>query len=59
MNVKQRIISIRLLEMIRRDPEYAQRIGIQGGMISKSETGPRINNNAANEVYFTRCCNSS
>lgn len=45
MNVKQRIISIRLLEMLQRDPEYAQRIGIRGGMISKSETGQQTNNN--------------
>ena len=38
MNAKQRIISIRVLEMIRRDPKYAERIGVQGGMINKTES---------------------
>lgn len=36
MTVKQRILAIRLLEKQNKDPEYAQRIGIQVSFHQKS-----------------------
>ena len=34
MSVKERVIAIRLIEMIHRTPEYADEIGIKGEMIN-------------------------
>lgn len=44
MSVKERIISVRLIEMIHRNPEYAEKIGLKGETINlefvnKTKTG--------------------
>lgn len=43
MSVKERIISIRLIEMIHGSPEYAGEIGIKGEMINLENTNKTNN----------------
>lgn len=38
MGVRERIISVRLIEMIRRNPEYAEKVGIKGEMTNLKNT---------------------
>lgn len=38
MSVKERIISIQIIEMIQKTPKYADKIGIKGEMIDLEST---------------------
>ena len=39
MTVQERILAIRLMEMIKKDPQYAGQIGVEEKMTSREETG--------------------
>lgn len=37
MTVKERILAIQLMEMIKKEPQYARQIGVEGKMVLKGE----------------------
>lgn len=38
MTVKERILALQLIEMIKKDPDYAKAIGVDAKMVAKGET---------------------
>ena len=37
MTVRERILAIQLMEMIKKDPQYAEKIGVEAKMTSREE----------------------